>query len=631
VWAAPGCSDVPHPGSPCPWPNRPEELPLPTVADDLITRLQAWDVQRIFGYPGDGIDGLTAALQRTDGAVDFVQVRHEESAAFMACAYVKYGGAQLGVCLATSGPGAIHLLNGLYDAKADHKPVVAIVGQQPRSALGGSFSQEVDLHSLYKDVASAYVAEIVDPSQARHVIDRACRIALAERSVTAVIVPNDVQMLDAVTEPERAHGRMASSAAWSPALVLPEEDELRRAAEILNEGERVAILVGQGALHAGAEVAEVAELLGAGVAKALLGKAVLPDDLPYVTGAIGLVGTAPSWRMMEQCDTLLMVGTNMPYSEFLPAPGAARGIQIDIDGRMLGIRYPTELNLIGDSAATLRALIPLLELKRDRAWRARIERWVARWWKVVDARAENPADPLNPQLVVRELSHALPDDVMLAVDCGTATGWYARDVHLRPGMSGWLAGNLLTMGNGMPYAIAAKFAHPDRPAVALIGDGAMQMTGLAELVTAAKYWQRWEDPRLVIVVLNNRDLNYVSWEQRTMGGDPKFVASQELPDVPYARYAELLGLAGRRIDEPGQVAGAVREALAADRPFVLDAYVDAGVPPLPPHIERDQAVNIAKALLRGDPDGIGIVRQSLRDLVENVLPHNGMQPPRTRT
>jgi pyruvate dehydrogenase (quinone) len=577
-------------------------------------------VRRVYGYPGDGINGITAGLRRSDEAIEFVQVRHEETAALAACAHAKYAG-ELGVCLATSGPGAIHLLNGLYDAKLDHQPVLAVVGQQPRSILGAKYIQEVDLVALYNDVAGEYVHMAHDAAQVRHLIDRAARTALAHRTVTCVIVPADLQMEKAVTEPGRGHAETRSSSAVSRAPhVIPDPADLERAADILNSGERVAMLVGQGALGASAEVREVAELLGAGVAKALLGKAVVGDDEPWVTGAIGMLGTKASWNLMQECDTLLMVGTNMPYSDFLPEPGAARGIQIDIDGAMLGFRYPTELNLVGDSALTLRALIPLLRRKEDRRWRDKVESWVADWWGIVEARAMNEADPINGQRVLWELSPRLPDRAMIACDCGTATGWYARDVKLREGMIGWLSGSLLTMGNGLPYAIAAKFAHPDRPCIALLGDGAMQMNGMGELITVAKYWREWADPRLVVLVLNNRDLSYVTWEQRAMVGDVRFEAAQDLPDVPYARYADLLGLDGIRVERPEEIGGAWDSALAADRPTVLDVVVDPNVPPLPPHISSDQAEAMAKSLLKGDPDRISIVRQTFRDLVEDFVP-----------
>jgi pyruvate dehydrogenase (quinone) len=540
-------------------------------------------------------------------------------AAFMACAHAKFTG-EAGVCLATSGPGAIHLLNGLYDAKLDHQPVVAIVGQQARAGLGGSYQQEVDLQTLFKDVAHEFVETAMTAAQIRHLVDRAMRIALAERTVTCVIVPNDLQMEDAVETPPHAHGTVHSSAGWEPPRVVPAEQELRRAADALNAGERVAMLVGAGALHASAEVLEVAELLGAGVAKALLGKAALPDELPYVTGSIGLLGTKPSWDLMQGCDTLLMVGSSFPYSEFLPEEGHARGVQIDVDGRMLGIRYPMEVQLVGDSAQTLRALIPRLERKSDRSWRERIEREVADWWELIEARARQPADPINPQLVFHELSRRLPDGAIVTADSGSAADWYARNLKLRAGMMASLSGTLATMGPGVPYAIAAKFAHPERPVIALVGDGAMQMNGMAELITVAKYRHEWSDQRLIVLVLNNRDLNQVTWEQRAMAGDPKLVASQELPDVPFARFAELIGLHGIRVDDPARVGAGWDEALGADRPVVYEVVTDPEVPPLPPHITFEQAHALASALAHGDVGRRAVVAQSFRQRLAELLP-----------
>ncbi len=593
-----------------------------TVSDFLLQRLSEWGVKRIFGYPGDGINGILGALDRAGGRFEFVQVRHEEMAAFMACAHAKFTG-EVGVCLATSGPGAIHLLNGLYDAKLDHQPVVAIVGQQARAGLGGHYQQEVDLISLYKDVAHEYVHMASDPAQVRHLIDRAVRIARAERTVTCVIVPNDLQEMDAVEQPPRKHGTVHSGIGYSEPRILPREEDLRRAAEVLNSGSKVAMLIGQGAFGAADEVVEVAELLGAGVAKALLGKAVLPDDLPFVTGSIGLLGTKPSWDLMMGCDTLLMVGSSFPYSEFLPEEGQARGVQIDIDGRMLGLRYPMEVNLVGDSAETLRALIPMLERKEDRSWREQVEQGVADWWKVVEARAMNDADPLNPQRVFWELSPRLPDGCILSTDSGSSANWYARDIKIRKGMMASLSGTLATMGPGVPYAIAAKFAHPDRAVIALVGDGAMQMNGINGLITISKYWQRWSDPRLIVLVLNNGDLNQVTWEQRVMEGDPRFEGSQDIPDFPYARYAELLGLKGIRVDSPQQVGAAWDQALEADRPVVLEAVTDPNVPPLPPHIKLEQARELMTALAKGDPNIGGIIKQAFKGKVEEFLPHRG--------
>jgi len=592
---------------------------MATVADYLVNRLSDWGVERIYGYPGDGINGLMGALDRAEDRLELVRVRHEEMSAFMACAHAKFTG-EVGVCIATSGPGAIHLLNGLYDAKLDHQPVVAIVGQQAQTGLGGHYQQEVDLISLFKDVAHEYVHMATDPGQMRHLVDRAVRIALAERTVTCLIVPNDLQEEDAVEEPARAHGTVHSGLGYSRPKVVPEDAELRRAADVLNAGEKVAMLVGQGALHATDEVLEVADLMGAGVAKALLGKAVLPDDLPFVTGSIGLLGTKPSWDLMTGCDTLLMVGSSFPYSEFLPEEGQARGVQIDIDGRMVGIRYPMEENLVGDSAETLRALIPLLERKADRSWRDEVEAGVAKWWDVLEARAMNDADPINPQRVFWELSSRLPDDCILSADSGSSANWFARDLKIRRGMMASLSGTLATMGPGVPYAIAAKFTHPDRVAIALVGDGAMQMNGINELITIADYWERWSDPRLIVLVLNNGDLNQVTWEQRAVVGDPKFVTAQRVRDFPYARYAELLGLKGIRVDTPDAVAPAWEEALAADRPVVYEAITDPEVPPLPPHITLEHAKALTSTLLKGDPDARGIIRQSFRDKIEEFLP-----------
>lgn len=581
------------------------------VGDFLLHRLAQWGVQRIYGYPGDGINGIMGAMDRLSDKLDFVQVRHEELAAFMACAHAKFTG-EPGVCLATSGPGAIHLLNGLYDAKLDHQPVVAIVGQQARSALGGDYQQEVDLLNLFKDVAHEYVHMASSPAQIRHLLDRAMRIAISERTVTCVIVPNDIQEMEAVTVPERQHGTVHSGVGVSIPRCVPTDADLERAAAILNEGERVAILVGAGALHASDEVIEVANVLGAGAAKALLGKAALPDDLPWVTGSIGLLGTKPSWDLMNDCDTLLMIGSSFPYSEFLPEEGQARGVQIDLDPRKLGIRYPMEANLVGDSRETLRALIPRLERKNGGLWREMIEANVDAWWKTLEERAMADAEPVNPQRVFWELSPRLPDNCILSCDSGSAANWYARDLKMRPGMKASLSGGLATMGPGVPYAIAAKFAYPDRVAIALVGDGAMQMNGLNGLITISKYWQRWSNPSLIVMVLNNQDLNQVTWEQRAMSGDPKFEGSQNIPDFPYARFAEMLGLRGIRVDDPGQIGGAWDEALDADCPVVLEVVTDPDVPPLPPHITLDQAKAYASALWKGDPDTRGVIRAVLK-------------------
>lgn len=501
--------------------------------------------------------------------------------------------------------------------------MLAIVGQQALTALGGHYQQEVDLVSLFKDVAGEFVHMASTPAQVRHLVDRAVRIAKAERTVTCIIIPNDVQEMDAVETPPRAHGTIHSGVGYSAPVVRPAEADLRHAADALNAGSRVAILVGAGALHATDEVIEVADILGAGVAKALLGKAALPDDLPFVTGSIGLLGTRPSYEMMTGCDTLLMIGSGFPYSEFLPKEGQARGVQIDIDPKMLSIRYPMEVNLVGDSAGTLRELIPLLTRKQDRSWRQRIEAGVAEWWRVLEARAMNDATPLNPQRVFWELSPKLPDDVVIACDTGSGTNWYARDLKIRRGMKASLCGGLATMGPGMPYAIAAKFAHPDRPVLAIVGDGAMQMNGMNGLITVSKYWKQWADPRFVVLVLNNRDLNQVTWEMRAQAGDPKFEASQQLPDVPYARYAELLGFKGLFVDKPEDLGRVWDEALATRGPVVVEAFTDPNVPPLPPHITLKNAAAMMATLAKGDPEMWDMLKDTAKDLVESYLPHGG--------
>jgi pyruvate dehydrogenase (quinone) len=587
------------------------------VSDYMLDRMANWGVRYVYGYPGDGINGLMGAFNRRNSRdLRFIQARHEEMAAFMACGYAKFSG-DVGVCMATSGPGAIHLLNGLYDAKMDHVPVVAIVGQAARSALGGDYQQEVDLANLFKDVAHEYVHTCMTPEAIRHLVDRAFRVAKAERTVTCLIVPKDIQELDAV-QPPHAHDTVHTSVGWVAPHVVPPQAELERAAEILNAGEKVAMLVGRGARDAVDEIIAVADRLSAGVAKALLGRAVVPDDLPFVTGSIGLLGTEPSWNMMMECDTLLMVGSSFPYSEFLPKEGRAHGVQIDIDGRMLGIRYPMAAGLVGDAKETLRLLLPLLQQKADGAWRKRIMQWNQDWEKLMDERAHLAANPINPQRLFWDLSPMLPDHCILTADSGSAANWFARDLKLRRGMMASLSGSLATMGPGVPYAIAAKFAHPDRPVIAFVGDGAMQMNGNAELVTIAKYWQEWRDPRLVILVLHNNDLNQVTWEMRAMAGDTRYVASQELPEFPYARYAELVGLRGIRVDRPEQVADAWKSALTSDRPVVLEAVVDPDVPPLPPHITLKQAKAFGMSLLKVDPEEGGVIKQAIAHIFPSL-------------
>ncbi|MEE3504212.1 thiamine pyrophosphate-requiring protein [Acidiphilium acidophilum] len=586
------------------------------VSDFIWKRLSEWGLSRVYGYPGDGVGGLDVALEQAK-FMNYVQVRHEEMAAFMASAHAKFTG-EVGLCYATSGPGAIHLLNGLYDAKLDHMPVVAIVGQQSRMSLGASYQQEVDLQNLFKDVAGDYVMTATLPGQVRHLIDRAVRIAQTLRVVTAVIVPNDLQEL-AYEDPPMAHGATHTGIGYAGPAMTPDDDVLHKAAAVLNAGKKVALLVGAGALNATDEVIAVAERLNAGIAKALLGKAAVPDDLAYVTGSLGLLGTKPSWDMLKNCDTFFVIGSCFPYSEFLPKPGDARGVQIDIDGRNLSLRYPMEVNIVGDAASTLRKLLPMLEQNTNSDWRATIEKNVAAWWKTLEGRAMQPAEPLNPQRVFWELSPKLPENCILTADSGSVANWYARDLKIRRGMKASLSGGLASLGAGTPYAVAGKFAFPDRTVIAFMGDGAMQMNGMNVMITIAKYWREWANPHLIVLVLNNRDLNQVTWEERVQLGEGKTESTQSIPDVPYHKYAELLGLKGIFVDRPDRVAAAWDEALSADRPVILEAYTDPNVPPLPPHITLKDARNYMSMLPR-EPELASVLKGTVRQAFAKVLP-----------
>lgn len=587
------------------------------VSEFVWKRLREWGLTRVYGYPGDGVGGLDVALQKALPDMEYVQVRHEEMAAFMASAHAKFTGG-VGLCYATSGPGAIHLLNGLYDAKMDNQPVVAIVGQQARSALGAHYQQEVDLVSLFKDVASDYVAIGTVPSQVRHMVDRAVRIAQNRRSVTCIILPNDLQLMP-YEDPPLAHGTTHTGVGFPAESKVPDMSGLRAAAEILNEGKKIAMLVGAGCLGATDEVIAVADKLGAGVAKALLGKAAVPDDLPFVTGGLGLLGTKPSWDLMQDCDTLLMVGSAFPYSEFLPKPGKARGVQVDIKGDKLSLRYPMEVNLVGDSGETLKALLPLLEQKTDKTWRETIKKNLDAWWKVLESRAMNAADPINPQRVFWELSPRLPENCIVTADSGSVANWYGRDLKFRRGMKGSLSGSLASLGAATPYAVAAKMAYPDRVVIGTIGDGAMQMNGMNVMITVSKYWKQWSNPHFILMVLNNRDLSQVTWEERVQLGDGKTESTQSIPDFPYAKYAELLGLKGIFCNNPDKVGASWDEALASDRPVILEFYTDPNVPPLPPHITLKDAEHFM-TMMPSEPELGSVLKNSARELISTVLP-----------
>jgi pyruvate dehydrogenase (quinone) len=593
---------------------------MPLVAAYMLERLRDWGIHRVYGYPGDGINGFLGAFEEVGSDPFFTQTRHEEMAAFMACAHSKFTG-EIGACMATSGPGAIHLINGLYDAKLDHQPVIAIVGQQKRMSVGAHYQQEVDLQVLFKDVGG-FVSTVMESSSARHVLDRAIKSALTERRPAVVIVPEDVQESE-YSEPPRTHGAVYTSPTWSQPHMVPDDKLLRQAADILNAGEKVAMLIGQGAKRASAEVVQVAELLGCGVAKALLGKDVVPDTLPFVTGAIGLLGTEPSNKMMMGCDTLFMVGTSFPYAEWLPPERQAKCVEIDIDGSLIGVRYPNDVSLVGDARDTLKALVPLLERKQDRKWRELIEGEVATWRRVLEDRAHQKGDPINPQYVFYELNQRLPDNCIFTSDSGSATNWFARQIDLRAGMQSSLSGTLATMVPGVPYAIGAKFAYPDRPVIAFTGDGAFSMLGMNELLTVKRYLQQLVDknPTLIFAVLVNEDLNQVSYEQRVLSADPKNPETQTLPYVSAAEFAKVIGFEGIKVNRPEDVAGAWERALKADGPVVLEFVTDPQIPPLPPHVRPQMLKKTLKGLAGGDEDAPGIAVKGFKGKWSELAEH----------
>jgi pyruvate dehydrogenase (quinone) len=584
------------------------------VSDFVVSRLHQWGVRRIFGYPGDGINGVLGGLQRA-GTIEFIQVRHEEMAAFMAVAHAKFTG-EIGVCLSTGGPGATHLITGLYDAKLDHTPVFAICGQAESTVRGSNYQQELNLDRMFADVAN-FVQEASAPAQVRHLIDRGMRIAKASNGVSVLVLPKDIQEQD-YKEPEVAHGFTRSGVGYSRPQVVPYRGDLERAAAVLNAGTKVAMLVGAGGRGAADELLAVADVLGAGIAKALLGKDVLPDDLPFVTGAIGLLGTEPSWNLMLQCDTLLMIGTGFPWAEFLPKDGQVKAVQIDIDAAMLSLRYPADVNLHGDAAETLKQLMPLLVARKDRAWRDTIAADLDAWWKKLEARAMTSAQPVNPQRVVWEMSPLLPADAIVTSDSGSCANWFARDYRVKRGQSASLSGGLASMGAAVPYAIGAKFAHPSRPVVALVGDGAMQMNNMAELITAQKYWKDWADPRLIVCVFNNEDLNEVTWEQRVMEGNPRFEATQSIPNFAYARFAEMLGFKGIYVDTPDALRSAWQQALASDRPVVLEVKTDPEVVPLPPHVTLKEARGFISSVLKGDAGSKHVIAETAAQVLNAI-------------
>ncbi|HEX2856529.1 MAG TPA: thiamine pyrophosphate-requiring protein [Propionibacteriaceae bacterium] len=589
---------------------------MATVSDFIIDRLLEWDLHHYYGFPGDGIGGFDGALGRAEKAgkkFTYIRPTHEEMAALMASAHAKFTG-EVGVCIATSGPGAIHLMNGLYDAKCDNQPVLAIVGQQAQASMGTDFQQELNMERIFGDVA-AFVKTVETPMQAQAVLDKAIRTAMARRQPCVVVLPTNVQTME-FEPPAAAHWVSRSGIGYASRKFTPTAEELQQAADVLNAGEKVAMLVGEGAIGATDQVLAVADKLGAGIVTALLGKEVVPGDIPYHTQQVGLLGSRPSYDMMQNCDTLLMVGTNFPYSEFLPPTGNARAVQIDIVPEHLGIRYPTEVNLWGDTRSTLTALLPMLT-EHGRDWQNDIVKQMQEWENEVREVGMADADPINPRRVYISLNERLPENAIITADAGTTADWYGHHIRLGRHQMGNLSGRLATMLAAMPYAMAGKFAHPDRPVVCTIGDGAFQMLGMNGMITVKKHWKEWADPTFIVLILHNNDLTQVSWEMREVG-DPRWDTAQLIESIDYAAYAELLGFEGITVTDPEQIDAAWDRAFAARRPVILDVHVDRDVPPLPAHISVPEALGVAKSVLHGDPERGRMIKEGMRAMKEEV-------------
>jgi pyruvate dehydrogenase (quinone)/pyruvate oxidase len=579
-----------------------------TAADVLVETLQAWGVDVVFGLPGDGINGIMEALRTRREAIRFVQVRHEESAAFMACAYAKYTG-RLGVCLATSGPGGLHLLNGLYDAKLDGQPVLAITGHHFHDLIDTFGQQDVNLDHVFQDVA-VYNTRVMGKNHVESVTNLACRTALSYRGVAHINFPVDFQEQETEKGSKRALPGH-TSAAWARRAALPSADDLARAAAVLSAGKKIAILAGRGALHATDELERLAETLGAPIVKALLGKAAVPDDSPYTTGQVGLLGTRPSEDVMEECDTLFMVGTSFPYIEFLPKPGQARGVQLDLDPVRIGLRYPVEVGLVGDAAATLRLLIPLLERKEDRSFLRKAQEGMGEWRSLMEERGTRRDKPMKPQVVAHELGRRLSTSAIVSCDSGTVATWWARHIPARRGQQYSLSGMLASMANGLPYAIAAQIAYPDRQCVAFVGDGALSML-MAEFATAVKY----ELPVKVVVIKNNT-LGMIKWEQMVFLGNPEYGC--ELQPIDFVKVAEACGGAGFRIEDAERCGEVLDAALALPGPVIVEAVVDPYEPPMPARITVEQARKLAQALVRGEPAREKILRSILKGRIKEMI------------
>lgn len=580
-----------------------------TTADVLIEDIMDWGVTHVFGLPGDGINGIMEALRKRQDRIKFIQVRHEEAAAFMATAYAKYTG-KLGVCLATSGPGAIHLLNGLYDAKMDQAPVLAITGMTYHDLVGTMYQQDVNTQALFQDVAM-FNERVMGPSHVNALAHLACRTALANRTVAHITIPTDIQEMEFGEDRSASNVAGHTTAAFQPVRKPANEEAIRAAAEILNSGKKIAMLVGQGAKGAKAEVEQIADLLGAPVATALLGLEVLPTSSPFKTGTIGLLGTAPSEKAMEECDTLLIVGSSFPYMAFLPKPGQARGVQIDIDAKRIGLRYPVEVGMVGDSRLTLQELIPLLNRHDDRSFLLTAQERMKAWRETLNDRASRMASPLKPEMVARVVSDLAAPDAIISADSGTITTWIARQLDVKPDQKFSLAGNLATMASGLPYANAAKVAYPDRQSIAFVGDGALTML-MGELATAVKH-----NLDTIVVVVKNNVLGQIKWEQMVFLGNPEF--GVELQPIDFAKVAEACGAVGISVEDPNDLRPALEKAMAAGKPVVVEVACDPFEPPMPAQISRDQVTKMAEALVRGEPNRVKIAETIFRDKFQEIM------------
>ena len=581
-----------------------------TAADVLVECLIDWGVEFVFGLPGDGINGIMEALRTHQEKIKFIQVRHEESAAFMACGYAKYTG-RLGVCLATSGPGGIHLLNGLYDAKLDGQPVLAITGLQFHDLIGTYTQQDVALDKLYMDVC-VFDERVMGPAHVENLTDLACRMALAYHGVSHVTFPVDFQEQE-VKKRQRSSRNIPNhtSDVRARSARLPDQGDLQRAAEILNSGKKVAILAGRGALNATDELEQTADLLGSPIVKALLGKGAVPDDSPYTTGGIGLLGTRPSQEAMEDCDTLLLVGSSFPYIEFLPKPGQARAVQIELDPKRIGLRYPVEVGLVGDSRRSLAELIPLLKRKEDRGFLEAAQAGMKDWWKLMEKQATNPEKPMKPEVVAWELGKRLRSDAIVSSDSGTITTWFARHIIARRGQMFSLSGNLATMAPGLPYTLAAQIAHPTRQCIAFVGDGGFSML-MADFVTAVKY-----KLPIKVVIIKNNTLGQIKWEQMVFLGNPEF--GVDLHPIDFVAYAQACGGVGFAVDDPAKIESSIDAFLNASGPAILEATVDPFEPPMPAKIKAEQALHFAESLARGEPNRKKIALTVLSDQVREIV------------